>query len=72
MSAVLWHHKIAAWCSNVEVGGAPITVHGMGPCLLDGYGLSYASIGGVTVSSGEFYSLPVYSVVVPSDMIYYG
>ena len=55
----------------VEVGGAPIAVHGVGPCLLAGYGLPYTSLGGVTVSTAELYSLLVYGVVVPCDVICY-
>ena len=49
----------------------PITVHGMGPCLLLNYGLPYVSLGSVTVSTGE-HSLPVSGVVVSGDVICYG
>ena len=68
-SAALWCHKTAAWCSSVEVGGTPITVHGMDTCLLNEYGLPYVSLGGVT---GEFHSFPIYGVVVFSNMVYNG
>ena len=47
----------------------PVTVHGVGPGCLYGYGLSYGSPDGVTVSTGEFHSLPVYGVVVPGNVI---
>ena len=46
----------------------PITVHGVGPCPLDGYGLPYASLDGVTVYTGDFHSLPVHGVTVFGDV----
>ena len=72
ISAALWHHTTAAWSRNVEVVDPPIMVHGMGLCLRNGSGLPYASLGSVTVSTGEFHALPVYGVVVSGDLICYG
>ena len=42
---------VALWKSVAPL----ITVHSMGPCLLYGYGLLYASLGSVLVSTGEFH-----------------
>ena len=50
---------VAPW----KLVAPPITVHGMGLCLLYGYSLPYACLDGVTVSTAEFLSLPVYGVL---------
>ena len=45
-----------------------VTVHGVGTCSLDGNGLPYSSLGGITMSNGKFPS-PVDGVDVLCDVV---
>ena len=68
ISAALWRHMTAAWCSPEEVGGTPIIVHGVAPIFLIAMAFHMPLLI-VSQSTGECHSLRVSSVVVLANMI---